>query len=302
MENPAISIALLVAAIGALIMYALLVPKSDRKFQPDNEEEMARNPLLRVSVALGNDIYGAVPKALLPAQTGEPKPNARIESLLIRSGNPWGFRASEFVSFQYICGVIGFIAAWPVWFILSQFFSIGWYVVVPILTLLLWYFPRSKYTEFAKFRDLEFKRQLPEALDLMIISLSGGRTFPQSVREIIPNMQDGVLKVEFEHMMRQLDTGKTLNDTLEDFSQRAPNESIATFVRSVQSASEVNAPLIETLEARAAASRQEFFAMVHQKTAQLESKIWMILSPTLIPAVMVVAVAPSVQSMMQSMG
>jgi len=301
MENPSVMIGLLAAAIGMLIMYIIFIPKSDRKFTPDNEEEMARNPVLRAAVALGNDIYGAVPRALLPAQKLD-KPNPRIESLLVRSGNPWGFKANEFLSFQYICGVIGFIAAWPIWLILSQFLNVGWYVVVPALSLLLWYFPRSKYTEFAKYRDLEFKRQLPEALDLMIISLSGGRTFPQSVREIIPNMQDGILKAEFQHMMNQLDTGRTLNDVLEEFSQRAPNESISTFVRSVQSAAEVNAPLIETLEARAAASRQEFFAMVHQKTAQLESKIWMILSPTLIPAVMIVAVAPSVQSMMSSMG
>ena len=162
--------------------------------------------------------------------------------------------------------------------------------------------PFIKHTGLAKSRDIEFRRQLPEALDLITISLSGGLTFAQAVREVIPTMKPGILKGEFINMVKIMDAGGTLREALDEFAARAPNDGILTFVRSVQSATEVNASLSEILESRAKASRQEFFALVHEKTAQLESMMWTRLAPTLLPAVLIISVAPSVVAMVEALG
>ena len=115
-------------------------------------------------------------------------------------------------------------------------------------------------------------------------------------------MQKGILKGEFINMVRIMDAGGTLKEALDEFANRAPSDGILTFVRSVQSAAEVNAPMNEILEARAEASRQEFFALVHEKAAQLESKIWIILSPTMLPALIIISVAPSVNAIIEMLG
>lgn len=291
----------LVAIMAALVMYALFMPKGNNGQVFSSEEMKDSGTLLKIMSSIGNDFYNALPEGIIKTDKRE-RVNPRVESLIVRSGNPWNLNVNEFVFLQYLGAFLGFIAGWIVWFGLSVFTSIPWFVVVGLITIFAFFIPRIKYNDQAKARDLEFKRQLPEALDLLIISLSGGRTFTQSVREIIPNMNESVLKEEFKSMVKAIDTGRTLNEALDTFASKAPNESILTFIRSVQSATEVNAPLVETLEARADASRQEFFALIHEKTAQLESKIFMALTPTLMPAVMIIAIAPSAYSMMSTLG
>lgn len=281
-------------------MYYFFVPKHNKEVSTSTEE--SSNPLLKAINVIGNDLYKSLPAGFIKEQRGVKKQFPRVESLIVRSGNPWNLTAQEFVTMRYVAGFLGFLASWVIFYAISTAILIPWWIIVPLTTLFAAMIPQITYTEQAKNRDIEFKRQLPEALDLLIISLSSGRTFSHALREVIPNMQDSVLKEEFKNIVKNLDSGYTLKESLDDFATRAPNEGIETFVRSVQSATEVNAPLVETLESRAEASRQEFFDIIHQKTAQLESKIFLILTPLIMPAVMLIAIAPSISSMMQTLG
>lgn len=292
------AIGLLMGLLAAMIVYLVWAPKSSRRFQPDNQEQAANNPMLKFVAAIGNDLYGAMPEAFDRQNMRREHP--RVESLLTRSGNPWNLTASEFVAFRYIAGFLGIILGSVLWLLTSGFIPLPWFVTIPAVALFCFFIPTLKYNAQAKQRDIEFKRQLPEALDLMTISLSGGSTFGQSLREVVPNMEEGILKVEFQNIVHRLNAGETLKSALDNFAERAPNDGVLTFVRSVQSATEVNAPLAEILESRAQASREEFFAMIHEKTAMLESKMWMVLSPTLLPAVIIISCAPSVASMATS--
>jgi len=162
-------------------------------------------------------------------------------------------------------------------------------------------YPKSVYNTAAAKRDLDFKRQLPEALDLLIISLSSGVPFGAALKSALPQMKPGVLKDEFKDISRSLESGKTLSDSLGDFSRKAPSESIKTFVRAVQEATELNVPIIDVLESRADASRKEFFALLQEKTASLESRMMAVLIPTIMPALLIVLIAPSAFSIMDTL-
>lgn len=288
-------IAFLLALIVGLIAYAFLVPRNLDSFRPEVESS---NKILSLMGHLGTEVYASLPAGT----TFHRKPNARIEDLLVKSGNPWKLTAQEFVFMQVVGGFVGFLVGWVTWFAISPVVSIPWFVLVPGAMLAGYFMPRSRYNDQAKRRDLEFKRQLPEALDLVIISLTGGATFVDSLRESIPNMQDGVLKVEFKDIVASVDTGRTLDESLLRFSQRAPNESIRTFVHAIREANELDTPLVEVLQSRAEASRSEFFALVNARTAALSSKIMGVLTPTILPAMLIIAIAPSISSIVASFG
>ena len=300
MDTSILVISGLVSLLSVLILYTLFVPKGNRTFNPNNEEQAAKKPMLRLMNVLGNDFYKALPAGMVANRRNRVHP--QIKTLLIKSGNPWGLRPDEFIFMQYLSGIIGFVAGWFLWVATTPFTGLAWWIVVPLVTLFGFFFPRIRYRDEAKRRDLEFKRELPEALDLLIISLSGGRTFAQSLREIIPTMEESVLKEEFRTMVKGMDTGKTLDEVLDNFATRAPNESIISFIRAIQSAVAVNSPMVETLANQVDASRQEFFALIHQKTGQLESKIFIALTPTLMPALLIVVLAPSLFSMLGTLG
>ena len=89
---------------------------------------------------------------------------------------------------------------------------------------------------------------------------------------------------------------------MQHFANRAPNESIKTFVTAVRQANELNVPLADVLTARSEASRQDFFALIQTKTAILPTKMMVALVPTLIPALLILVLAPSLSSLVNSMG
>lgn len=291
-------VAFLFALAVGLILYILLVPRNDTPYNPPLDQKDKKLQLLSL---LTEEFNNSLPKGVGPLQQ-QNRRYPKIESLLVRSGNPWGLNAQEFVFTQWTFGLIGFVLAWPVWALLKNVINIPWFLLVPALTILLFFYPYSKYSSIAKERDFEFKRELPEALDLLIISLSAGTTFSQALRDSIPNMPDGILKDEFERINQSLNAGTSLEESLDSFGRRAPNEAISSFVKAVREATKLDVPLIEILEARAAASRQEYFALIHNRTAKLPSKLWMILTPTLIPALLIIAVTPSVFSLLESLG
>jgi tight adherence protein C len=295
------TIAILISLITFLALYLFLVPKSQRRITPDKKSVANTNPMLRFMTGLSNELYAAMPAAFVSANPNLKRAD-RVEQLLIQSGNPWGVKPAEFTAYKYVTAFVGVVGGIATWFLIKDVVTIPWWVVVPAAGLLGFIWPESYHKDIVKKRDLDFKRQLPDALDLIVISLAGGSTFAKAVRDSIPNMEEGTLKEEFKTLVKTLDTGRTMDTALDDFAKRAPNESVATFIRSVQSANEVDAPLTETLEARAEASRQEFFALVNEKAAALQTTIWLPLTATFLPAVMIVVVAPSMSMLVEMMG
>lgn len=300
--NTAFLMAFLITLLFIIIVYGLFVPKTTRRFTPDNEEKTSNNPMLKFMSMFGNELYQIMPETTAKKNGVKKNRHGRLEDLMMRSGNPWGLKVHEFIPFQYVAAIFGFIAGWIVWAIVGGLISIPWYVIVAFTTILAFFAPRITYAEQAKVRDLEFKKQLPEALDLLEISLSGGSSFQQAMRDIIPSVKEGVVKEEFKNIVSSLDSGRTLSESLESFALRAPNESVQNFVRAVQTATAANAPLNEILESQSTASRDDFFALVDEQVAQLDAKMMIKLTATMLPATILISVAPSVKSLMEYLG
>lgn len=292
--NNSIIIAFLMGLIVSLIGYIFLIPKNKGNLEANTKN----TPGMKFLSYISNEMYSS-----LPSGTFSKKRNlGRVEKLLVSSGNPWNMTAFEFFFFRFVCAFIGFVLSWPIFFFLKDIVAIPWWITAPSLTIFGFFIPDIKYKDQAKKRDLDFTRQLPEALDLMIISISSGVTFSQALKETIPNMRDGILKEEFENMSKKVESGAPLKSALDDFAERAPNDAIITFIKSLEEAIELNVPIIDSLKSRAEASREEFFSLVHQKVASLESKMMGILTVTLIPSLLIAAIAPSAFSLLGTLG
>ena len=295
---PIYALAVLSALLVIVLFYGAFMPKRSGRFNPDNEQEASTNTALRALTILSSEIYDALPSGRGMKTKGQ-RNLIRVEELLISSGNPWGLKAEEFVFIRYITGLIGAVAGALIWF---ATFTFGvwapWYVIVGIATAVGFFYPTINYREKAAERDLDFKRNLPEALDLIIISVSAGRTFNQALRDTVPHLKDSHLKTEFSSLIRSVDSGRTMRESLDDFADRAPSTSIVTFTRSLQEAAELNVDLEGTLRSRSDESRAELFSLIRERTAALPIKMTAVLTPTLSFALMIILLAPFVTSLM----
>jgi len=293
------ALAVLTGLIVFVLGYTLFIPRRRDKFLPDNEQETSGNGALRALTILSSEIYDALPSGNRQ-KTKNQRNLIRIEDLLVRSGNPWGLTASEFVFMRWVTGLIGTIAGAAIWFA-TYVFGVWapWYVVVALGAFVGWLYPNILHKEKAADRDLDFKRNLPEALDLIIISVSAGRTLNQAIRDTVPHLKESHLRSELAAVVRAVDSGRTMRDALDDFAARAPSTGVVTFVKSLQEANDLNVSLQGTLKARSDESRNELFALIRERTAALPVKMTAVLTPTISFALMIILLAPFVTSLMQ---
>ena len=299
-DAPIYALAILSGLLIFVLAYAILVPKRSGRFSPDNEKEASGNMALRALTVLSSEIYEALPSGSRSAQTKGQRNLIQIDDLLVRSGNPWGLKAEEYVFIRYITALIGAVAGAAIWFATYVFgVWVPWYVFVAGFALIGFFYPGIYHREKAAERDLDFKRNLPEALDLIIISVKAGKTFNQALREAIPHLKDSHLKNELAAVIRSVDSGRTMKEALDSFAERAPSPSIVTFTRSLQEATELNVSPEGTLRSRSDESRAELFSMIRERTAALPVKMTAVLTPTLSFALMIILLAPFVTSLMQ---
>ena len=290
------AISLLLGSLVGLVAY-VFVPKPNTSYEVGDRTIEGGGKMNGLIAGLANEIYCALPKSFAEKMTT--RPSNETELLLQKSGNPWNIKPGDFPLLQITSGVLGLITGFVMGLILS--FTP---VAIPIPAMILvagvfgYFAPKLKYKSAAKQRDLDFKRQLPDALDLIIISLTAGQTFSAALRDALPQMKEGVLKDEFSEVSRSIDSGKTLHESLDNFAKKSPSDSITAFVRAVQEATELNMPLGAVFESRAEASRKEFFALLQQRTAALEPKMMGALVPTLIPGLLIIVIAPAVATLM----
>lgn len=297
-EATIISLAVLTGLLVFVLAYGMLVPKKSDRFRPENDKQRSESMALRALTVLSSEIYEALPSGRNIASK-QKRELPRIEDLLVRSGNPWGLKAEEFVFVRYITGLMGAAAGAAIWFATFVFgIWAPWWAIIPGAAIVGFVYPYIKYREQAAVRDLDFKRNLPEALDLIIISDSAGRTFNQALRDTVPQLKESFLKDELEKVIRSVDSGRTMHDSLDDFASRAPSLGIVTFVRSLQEALDLNVSMKTTLRSRSDESRAELFSMIRERTAALPTKMTAVLTPTLSFALMIILLAPFITSLM----
>lgn len=292
-------LAILTGLLIFILAYGLLIPKRNDRFSPSNENEASENGALRVLTILSSEIHDALPLSTKPKANADRKLD-RIKDLLIRSGNPWGVTAEEFAFMRYVTGLIGAVSGAAIWFAMFIFgLWLPWYAVVAGAAIIGFFYPYITYKETAAERDLDFKKNLPEILELIIISVSAGRTFNQALRDSVPHLKDSHLKTEFQAVIRAVDSGKPMKEALDRFAERAPSTGIVTFTRSLQEANELDVSLEATLRSRADESRAELFSLIRERTAALPVKMTAVLTPTLSFALMIILLAPFITSLMK---
>lgn len=285
------TISLLIALIVGLILYALFIPRASENFKP---AEGADTPMMKIAGLLGTELINSLPADFVHKK----RDKSRIVELIQKSGNPWKVTANEFFFLQFVAAIIGIMGATVLWYVLSASFSIPWFIFALVGGVFGGTYPRREYSHTAKMRDLEFKKQLPEALDLMRIALISGQTLSTAIKSAYEEMQDGVLKVEFERMVLRLESGMSMENTLDHFAKVAPNEAIISFVKAIKQAQALNVQMTETLEMRAEASRQEHMAVIDQRISTLSGKMMMILAPTMLGALGILTMAPLAETLM----
>ena len=149
----------------------------------------------------------------------------------------------------------------------------------------------------ARSRRDEMRAQLPDALDLLAVSVEAGLAFDGAVAKLTEHME-GALAEEFSHTLAEMRIGESRHDALKKLSERAATPEISSFTRAIIQADQLGISLGRLLRVQAAESRLKRQAAAEEKAMKSPIKM---LFPTVIfifPAMFLVILGPAFLNLM----
>ncbi|MGD0167359.1 MAG: type II secretion system F family protein [Gaiellaceae bacterium] len=161
--------------------------------------------------------------------------------------------------------------------------------------------PGYVVTVRARHRREEAVSQLPDALDLLAVSVEAGLSFDSAINKLTEHMQ-GPLIEEFELMLGEMRVGSSRPEALKKLGQRLDTPEMSAFVRSLIQADQLGISLGRILRVQATDTRLKRQAAAEEKASKAPIKM---LFPTVLfifPAMFLVILGPAMLQLKKVLG
>jgi tight adherence protein C len=150
----------------------------------------------------------------------------------------------------------------------------------------------------ARKRREELRAQLPDALDLLAVSVEAGLGFDGAIAKLTEHME-GALQEEFSLTLGEMRIGESRHDALKKLAERSGAPEVASFCRAIIQADQLGISLGRLLRVQATDARLKRQAAAEEKAMKSPIKM---LFPTVIfifPAMFIVILGPAMLNLMK---
>ena len=177
--------------------------------------------------------------------------------------------------------------------------ALGWLIGVGIgffLGVLLNLLPEMIINRMAKHRRLEITSALPEALDLLIVSLEAGLTFERALRRTVEDLKtfQPVLAAELGQASLDMSVhGRSRDDALTRVAERLDSREIRDLATTVAQSERHGTPTADALRNLAGSARVDALARVEAKIARLPTLMVLPSIACLLPGFLIIVGGPA---------
>lgn len=222
----------------------------------------------------------------------------RIHSQLVRAGISGQFRAEEIVTMQVLAVAVGAILGAVV--VLTDTVGGGLgllvFILLPVAGIQL---PKSWLDRKVEERVDAIKRDLPDTLDLMAISVEAGVGFEGALGVVCDNFTSP-LADEFARTLREMELGLPRRDALQNMKKRVEVPELSNFVLTLTQADALGMPVGRVLKTAAGEMRNKRRQWAREKAAKLPVKILFPLVLFIFPPIFVVLLGPAAATIIES--
>ena len=222
---------------------------------------------------------------------------ARMRRKLDLAGNPAGWDTDRILAFKvlglFIGGAIGLILPLLVGNVL-------WAIVFGVgLAVLGFYLPNIILYQTAYNRSEQIRRELPDALDLLVISVESGLGFDAALSQVARNTT-GPLVDEFFRVLQEMQLGTGRPDAMRALVDRTDVSDLRGFVTSMIQADTFGIPVAQVLRVQAREMRIRRTQRIEEAAQKVPVKILFPLIFCILPALFIVILGPAVISIIDS--
>ncbi|WLD93944.1 type II secretion system F family protein [Alkalihalobacillus sp. AL-G] len=160
----------------------------------------------------------------------------KLENILRRAGIP--LKPEEFILFRWISTALG----------AALFYLISGKIFFLVLGLVIGYtFPMMWMKRKEKQRIQKFNDGLADMITTIVGSLRAGFSFPQALKTVVEEA-DGPIKDEIGHLLKDMQYGSTLEDSLNELHERMPSEDLELMIQAILIQRQVGGNLASVLD------------------------------------------------------
>ena len=222
-----------------------------------------------------------------------------IKRTIVLAGNPPGFELDRFIVSKVLLFGIGIMSVFTVVFVLdvSGWF---WMLVTLGLAVLGFFAPDLILQRKIDDRRQEIERQLPDTLDLLVISVEAGLGFEQAVDRTATSVP-GALSEEMRRMLQETRMGASRSDALRALDERTQVEDLRTFILAMLQADTFGISIARILKSQAEETRIRRRQHAQERAQKAPIKILFPLAFFIFPAIFVVVLLPALLTIMDNL-
>jgi tight adherence protein C len=286
-----VALALSLAAIGVFTNEARGVSKSlavveafsaaptamQKELDPSFQDRVL-TPLLDRFVSLG--------KTITPADFAD-----RIRKKLDVAGNPPGWTVDRVASLKFVGLVGGAVAG--VLFALMLGVGVAPLLAVVAAGAVLGYFGPNMYLYQKGYdRTAQMQRALPDAIDLLVISVEAGLAFDSAMAQVARNTQ-GPLASEFARVLQEMQIGLGRSNALRALAERTTLSDLRSFASAMVQADSFGIPIGQVLRVQSDEIRVKRRQRAEEQAQKVPVKILMPLMACILPVLFIVVIGPA---------
>ena len=244
------------------------------------------NPLLERLTGLGRRLSGAD-----SAQ--------RIRHKLDLAGNPPGWTVDRVAAWKVLGAIIGLAVGGGAAMLLAN--SLTTRIVFVLVGVAIGFFGPSLFLyQKAYDRSARLLKELPDAIDLLTISVESGLGFDAAVQQVARNTE-GPLADEFSRVLREMQIGQGRGDALRAMADRTNLPDLRSFVSAMVQADSFGIPIAQVLRVQSQEMRVKRRQRAEEKAQQVPVKITVPLIFFILPCLFIAVMGPAALSIIDNL-
>ena len=221
----------------------------------------------------------------------------RIRRKLDLAGNPPGWTVDRVMSGKVVGAIAGFAGGMLFSFMLG---SVTTKLLVIVGVSLAGFFAPSMYLYQRTYdRSGRIQRELPDAIDLLTISVESGLGFDAALQQVAYNTE-GPLADEFSRVLREMQIGSSRSEAMRALAERSNLSELRSFVSSMVQADAFGIPIANVLRVQSSEMRVKRRQRAEEKAQQVPVKMTIPLIFCILPSLFIVVMGPAVLQVMDS--
>lgn len=302
--SPEIIIAALAALAVLLITYGVAARPAEDAVQA-RLSQLVVQPKTLEELELNQPFYERVMRPMIQRlarvrRRQEGGMIARIDAKLEKAGFPGGLRGADWVGVKLLALIAFAVIGLIIGLLLTGQFAVA-FLFAFVGAAIGYIFPEFWLGRKIRARSTALTLQLPDALDLLTISVEAGLGFDAALAKVVDKME-GPLVDEFRQALAEVRMGRPRRDALRDVAARADAQPISNFIGAIVQAEQLGVPIAKVLQIQSQQLRIERRQRAEEAAAKAPVKMLFPMVGCIFPTIFIVILGPAVITVMGGIG